>query len=269
MLLRAGSDGSVVGLVQRRDNKPRVCPIATAKKVLAEARQKLASSVAPSPNLLPTVPYGEFPAEGLRASASSRWEKEVYSFNLGDFYAELVTPVSSYEIRSERYAQDMKVYGRSKRRMSPPSEPSQTYDPVLVIIAAPKTKMPFWENLAQGAATNNRGPTILRYKTAFLKMRLLCGDKEVGAIWPGRVPEGMGTTNRYAVIAEESVGGRYLYAHDAISPECGRVTLEVFSMKDAEHPVRKVLDDKQVARIWQDFEPYRKLLKQQSGASQQ
>jgi len=115
--------------------------------------------------------------------------------------------------------------------------------------------MPFWENMATGSG--QQGPIIRRYKTAVDKLRLLCGEKEILPIWPGRVVAGMGY-RRGVVLADESSMGRYVYQHDVVSPKCGKVTLQIFSAKDPDHPVERVLDDTMVTRIWQDFEPYAK-----------
>lgn len=252
------SSGSAVGLIQRSGENFRIRPIALATETLAEAKQQLASSPAPPSRLLPSIPTDQFPAESLSDLGRNRWEKDVYSLKLGDFDIEFVTPVARYETDSERYEQQMRAYNRSKGRMSPPAQPEHKYDAVLLIYALPKTKMPFWENMAQSMGTYNRGPTILRYKTGFLRMQLLCGEKEIEPILPGRGVVG-GGESPYVVVPEESSAGRYLYANDAVSPQCGKVTLQVFSTKDPEHPVAKDLDEKVVTRLWQDFEPYRKL----------
>jgi hypothetical protein len=60
-----------------------------------------------------------------------------------------------------------------------------------------------------------------------------------------------------------------MYPQDAISPQCGKVTLQIFSTKDPDHPIEKVLDEKQVTRIWQDFEPYRQAQSQRPVAAAQ
>ena len=91
-------------------------------------------------------------------------------------------------------------------------------------------------------------------------MRLLCGEKEVDPIWPRRVTE-EGGRGWYTVLADESSGGRYVYTPEAISPQCGKVTLQLFSTKEPDRPIERVLDAKQVTRIWEDFDPYRTLQK--------
>ena len=253
------SSGNAVGLAQWVGDKFRIVPVMSANETLAEARQKLASvapPAPPSPRLLPTVPVDSFPADKLRAPGRGHWEKDVYSFKAGDFYVELVTPIAQFESDTENYEQEMKGYNKHPKGKSAPAEPEHNYDVVLRIAAIPQTKMPFWENMLNNAGSSRRAPTILRYKNGFSKMRLLCGDKEVDPIWPGLVTE-EGRQGWYSVVADESSGGRYLYSHDAVSPQCGKVTLQLFSTKEPDRPIERVLDAKQVTRIWEDFEAYR------------
>ena len=262
------SSGSAVGITQFRSDKFRIQPIVSATEVLSEARQKMASSPAPSSRLLPTTPTEQFPTDALHAPGRGHWEKDFYSFKAGDFYVEFITPVAQYEADNERYDQEMKDYGKHSKGRNAPVEPEHKYDVVLVVAAVPKTKMPFWENMANSSLSNGNAPTVMKYKTGFSKMRLLCGEKEADPIWPGRVAEGA-KRNWNVVLNDESSGGRYIYPQDAISPQCGKVTLQIFSTKDPDHPLEKVLDEKQVARIWQDFEPYRQAQSQRPVAAAQ
>jgi len=255
------SSGNVVGVGHMSDKKAAILPIAVASPMLAEAKQKLPTEKPPSADLLPTLPTDKFPSDSLRAPGRDRWEKDVYSFNLGDFYIEFLTPVALYEAASENYAHELKEYGKhSKGRGTPPAEPENKFEPVLVIAAVPKTKTPFWENMAANSG-NRGGPVIRRYKTEFDKMRVLCGSKEATPIWPGHVVAGSGY-GRGVVVVDESSMGRYVFTHDAVSPQCGKVTIQIYSGKDPDHPLEKILDDSTVARLWQDFEPYRKVLAQ-------
>ncbi|HEV2963415.1 MAG TPA: hypothetical protein VG649_16420 [Candidatus Angelobacter sp.] len=50
----------------------------------------------------------------------------------------------------------------------------------------------------------------------------------------------------------------YIYLPEAISPSCGSVALEVFSEKEPNTPITRVVDGAIVERVWADFEPYRK-----------
>jgi hypothetical protein len=257
------SSGNVVGIGQFVEGKPHIRPIADASATLAQAKQKLKDTAPPSPQLLPTAPTDQFPFEGLHAPGRGHWEKEFYFFQVGDFYVELFTPVALYEADSEKYDAQLTDYKKhSKGRASPPAEPEYKYDPVFTVGVFPKTKTPFWENMAAG----NRGPVIQRYKTGFDKLRLFCGEKELTPIWPGRAVAGTGV-RRNVVVVDESSRGTYVYPYDSVTPQCGTVKLQVFSAKDPEHPMEKVLDPKVVARVWEDFEPYRKLQTSQAGSA--
>ena len=249
------SSGNVVGIVLRGDRGLRIRPIGTAAAVLAEARQKLTQEAAPASQLLPTPPVDKYPGDNLRAPGRDHWEKDFYSFEAGDFYIELITPVAMFEADTERYERVLKNYKKHPQG-PPPAEPERKYDPVIVIVVVPKTKAPFWENMANN--NGGRGPVIRRFKTALDKMRLLCGDREITPIWPGRVVAG-GGFSRNVVVPEEAFAGRYVYPHDSISPQCGKVTLQIVSTKQGSQPLEKVVDENIVNRVWDDFEPYRKI----------
>lgn len=257
------SSGNVVGIIQRADKGFRIRPIGSATGILAEAKQTLASGAPPSSQLLPTVPTDKYPSDNLRAPGRDHWEKDIYGFQAGEFNVELLTPIAMFEADTERYEQALKNY-KKHHQGPPPVEPDRTYEPILVVSVIPKTKVPFMENMARG----NNGPVIVRYKTAFQKMRLLCGDKEVTPIWPGRVVAGMGY-GRNAVLVDESYRGRYMYAHDAITPQCGKVTIQIVSTKDPGQTIEKVFDEGVANRVWEDFEPYRKMQAQHTGVATQ
>ena len=54
------------------------------------------------------------------------------------------------------------------------------------------------------------------------------------------------------------LSGVYSYPYDAISPSCGKVTLQLFSEKEPDAAVSKILDAKTIGRVAADFEPFRK-----------
>jgi hypothetical protein len=251
------SSGAIVGIVQLSGKELHIRPIAIAQETLQEARQKLASGTLPSSHLLPTPPIEDFPVDSLRAPGRGSWEKDVYSFKAGDFSVELVDPIAAYETNTERYEHAMKDYSKHPKGRNPPTEPEHKYSPVLIIVAVPQTKTSWGETMLSGMATNGASPTYKHYKTGFGKMRVLCGGKEVEPIWPRRFVAGA----RYdysVVLADGAFSGDYVFAHDAISPQCGKVTLQIFATSDPDHPFEKVIDEKIVSRIGSDFEPYRK-----------
>ena len=70
-----------------------------------------------------------------------------------------------------------------------------------------------------------------------------------------------GNINNAAVqITDATFDGFYEYPHDAIRPECGKITLQIFSEKDPKDAKSKVLDEKTVNTVYADFEPFRKEL---------
>jgi len=78
----------------------------------------------------------------------------------------------------------------------------------------------------------------------------------VEPVWPHRtLEEGGGNWN--VVISNESTGGRYVYRSDAIKPGCGPVKLRIVATKKEDEVLERVLDEKVVQRIWEDYEPYR------------
>jgi hypothetical protein len=171
-----------------------------------------------------------------------------------------VDPISAYESDNERYQHAMKDYAKHPKGKIEPTEPEHKYSPVLIVVAVPQTKTSWGESILAGMAAGpyQSSPTYKHYKTGFQKMRIVCGQREVEPIWPSRFVAG----SRYdysVVVEDEAFSGEYYYAHDAISPLCGKVTLQLFSTSNSDHPLEKVLDEKVIARIWSDFEPYRKI----------
>jgi hypothetical protein len=229
------STGSVVGIMLLAEDLKsfRTVPIASAATIIETARKNTSAAV-PAPQLLPMVPTDFFPTESLRSSGRDHLEKEIYNFKTELFEVELLTPVARYEKEKERYAALLKERSRGKGQ-APVAEPEYKYEPVLLISAISQIK---------------KGWGSFHFKGGFAKMRLMCGDKEVNPIWPARKTQkitGVGTTFH----------GWYWYQADAVSPKCGNITMQFYTLDDPDKPTIKVLDPAIVARIWQDFEPYR------------
>ena len=252
------SSGTIVGYSRVINKEMHIVPLTEVREDIARARQKLAAATAPAPSrLLPVTPQGDFPLDALLSRHETRWDKEVYAFKLGDFDMELLTPVARYQYQQERYTaavnQAMKQKGATK-----PQQPEHKYEPVIGIWAHPQMKLAFWKTWGDNMATNNQGPSTYRPKSSFGRLRLLCGDKEVEPIQPGKYAIGTGG-NRWVRVDQSAFYGLYTYTPDVISSACGKVTLEVYPSSGTDKPLVKVLDPTQVNRIWQDFEPYRKL----------
>jgi hypothetical protein len=89
-------------------------------------------------------------------------------------------------------------------------------------------------------------------------MWLLCGDKVVDPIHPGKIAHLVNSNNMFISVNDATYEGFYSYPADAISTSCGKVTLEVYSEKNPAKPDIKVLDPKTVTLIEKDFAPYLK-----------
>jgi hypothetical protein len=246
------SSGNAVGMVQFRDKKLQVRPLHAAISVIKEAQGKIASTKPPQGRLMPVVPQLELTTADLRSPGRGHWEKDFYLFKLGDFFVELITPVSAYESRTDNYNEEMKEYGKHPKGKTKPEPPSDKYSVALMIAVFPQTKTPYWANFGR----SGYAPVVREYKNGFSKMTLMCGGQEVEPVWPHRIVEGA-YGNWNVVVKGESSGGRYLYRPEAITPQCGKVTVRVVSTKNEDAVLEKVLDDKVVQRIWEDFEAYR------------
>ncbi len=251
------SSGTVVGYSRVINKEMHIIPLTEVREDIARGKQKLAAATTPAPaRLLPVPPQGDFPIDALLSRHETRWDKEIYAFKLGDFDMELLTPVARYQYHQEQYTaavnQAMKRKGSEK-----PKQPEHKYEPTLSIWAHPQMKLAFWKTWGDNMATNNQGPSTFRPKSSFGRMRLLCGDKEVEPILPGKFAIGTGA-NRWVRVDQSAFYGLYSYTPDAISSNCGKVTVELYSASQPDKPLVKVLDENQVKRVWQDFEPYRK-----------
>jgi hypothetical protein len=96
----------------------------------------------------------------------------------------------------------------------------------------------------------------VKFKNGFQKMRLLCGGKEIVPIDPGKTEDELHGPR--GNVIDPSTQGLYVYLPDAISPNCGTVSLETFSEKDPNTQITQPVETGTVERVWSDFEPYRK-----------
>ncbi len=246
------SSGSVVGYTRLVSKELHTVPIKVVKEEIETAQKTAFEKPAPAARLLPAPPPGRYPSAPLIARHETRWDKETYSFNLGDFSVEFVTPVSLYQATQENYAQEQAARRKHGSAGDPPLlEPEHDYEPVLVVSVTPQYKVPFWANMARTAFE----PVIVRPKSSFGKLRLMCGTSEVEPIRPGRASTGTGTNGRVRVDTN-SMEGRYTYHPDAISPKCGQVTVEVYPT-DVQVPLTRALTPAVVERLSKDFDAYR------------
>ncbi|HVS89143.1 MAG TPA: S1C family serine protease [Candidatus Acidoferrum sp.] len=274
------SVGQVVGITTfgaHAGSGPGISGIVRIEQALPEidqARKKMRDVALPDARLLPVEPTDSFPLDSLKETLQAeKFDRKPYLFSEGGFDVALVSPVLKYRLEEAVNIAAAKEKGkRSKKHQAAVQnsfEPLQElkgwaeyageYKPVLLIQAQPQLRETFLSALGRGLAASGGsygGPAHLRFKTDFYRMRLLCGDKEVEPIQPGKDATVVNAHNVFVNVTDATYVGFYSYPADAISPSCGRVVLQLYSEKEPDKPVSKVLDPKTVQRISTDFQPY-------------
>jgi len=118
-------------------------------------------------------------------------------------------------------------------------EDAQDYRPVLTVRVRPKFGAFF----------------KVRFKNGFVRMRLVCGGKELIPILPGRAEFDLYDARGRKV--DTTFQGVYEYLADAVTPSCGNVVLEIYSEKDPSVPESRPVDAATVQRVWTDFDAFR------------
>jgi hypothetical protein len=130
---------------------------------------------------------------------------------------------------------------------------------VLLVQAAPQLRETFMSVLGRELAPaieEYAGGARMKFKSDFYRMKLLCGGKEVEPIQPGKAATIVHHRDSFVNVTDATYVGIYSYPAVAISPSCGKVTLQIFSEKDPDKSESKDLDQKSIDRVWNDFRPY-------------
>lgn len=258
----SGSSAGVSGIVR----------IEQAMPLIDEARKKMAEVVKPQAKLLPVDPTDTFPLEAIKDIATAKkFDADKYYLSIADFNIVLLTPTLKYRIETEAEREAAKTRAKRNKKdgaVQGTFRPFENfygwreyvgdYKPILIIRATPALGESFWGAVGRGVAANYGIHTQakLRFKTDFYKMRLMCGDKEVEPIHPAKIAHILGESNYFVSIKDATFEGLYSYPADAISPQCGKVTLEMYSEKKPNEAKIKVLNEKTVLKIAADFAPY-------------
>jgi hypothetical protein len=264
-LVPGGNGPGVTGVVRIDQTLP----------VLAQARKKMKDVSIPSARLLPVEPSDPYPLVALKErSTPAKFNTRPYILTVGGYDVALGTPVLEYELQGEvgRRAAQEKGKRTKKRNESPENtfEPLQDlhewaeytgeFKPVLLVQAAPQLRETFMSVLGRELAPSlepfaSNAPR-LKFRADFYKMKLLCGRKEVEPIQPGKAVTVVNERNSFVNVTDATYVGIYSYPPDAVSPTCGKVTLQLFSEKDPGKSESKDLDQKSIDRVWNDFQPY-------------
>lgn len=272
------SDGQVVGITTYREQASSgpgitgISRIEDALPILERAREKIPGAAPPAATLLPVEPKDSYPPEALKeVLANKKFRVTSYKASEGDYEIFVWTPPNSFLVE-EADAIDMqrKKDKHAKKNADEPTVPSlppgwekvaARIKPVLEIVVKPKLKEGFWGAMARSYAQSHggyAGPANVHFKADFYRMRLLCGGKEVQPIQPARAQVG-GVRNPAVNITNVASIGDYFYSPDSISPDCGKVILEIYAGKETQQAtVVRVFEPETIERIWSDFAAYRK-----------
>jgi S1-C subfamily serine protease len=269
--------GSVIGITTFREQGSSgagisgIVRIEEAHLVLAEARARIADVPVPPSRLLPVEPRIPYPVEALREAADMKKVRPSdYAFKAGAFNVGFITPTLEYaagrrgaERQQPRSRRPWKKTGSAEPAFHPLndlrnwSDYAGGYRPVLLVRVSPRLRETFWSAVNRSLADRGyRQPANLRFRTSFYAMELYCNDRRVEPILPGKISEVIDVRNSAVNATDSTFEGFYAYPPEAISPACGKVTLEIFSKEDQAKPTTKVVSRKLVERVWRDFAPY-------------
>jgi S1-C subfamily serine protease len=241
---------------------------------LEQARRKMRDVSPPSARLLPVEPTDPYPLGSFKeAIRSAKFDKRPYFFAIGGFDVALRTPVLDYEIQEEvglTAAQEKdKRTKQSKDSIHNTFDPLEdlrdwneyvgVHQPVLLVRAEPQLRETFLSGLGREltpALMMYAGGSRMKFRSDFYRMKLFCRGKEVEPIQPGKAATVVNAHSAFVNVTDATYIGIYSYPPDAISPSCGKVTLQLYSEKEPDKSESKDLDQKSIDRVWNDFQPY-------------
>ena len=238
--------GTIVGLTsfpgerdEPRRGATRIVRIDRACEVVAAAVKKVKDTPAPSATHLPVEPAEPAPVAAFADAVKRRaGSLKPYQMAASEFDVTFITPILNFAGQSQ---------------------PNQTFanwsdyvgdiPPVLLVRVTPKMAESFWAKVARGAAyTQGMAlPAFKRLKSGFHRMQALCGRAEVTPIHPFKLE---------LRVSETDVFYEGLYAFDpaAFGPDCGTVTLVLYTEKEPGKADSRVVDPRTVEQIRRDFE---------------
>ena len=272
--------GEVVGITTFGEHEragPGIAGIVRIEQAapeIAQARKKMLDVEMPDIRLLPVEPIDSFPLAALKETLQAeKFDRKPYLLSEGGFDIAMISPVLKYRLHEQVNMEAAKEKGKRTQKhqaaMQNTFEPLQDlkgwaeyageYKPVLLIQAEPQLRETFMSAFGRGLAASRGGyggPAHMKFKTDFYRMRLLCGEREVEPIHPGKAATVANAHNAFVNVTDATYVGIYSYPADAVTPSCGRVVLELYSEKEPDKPISKVLDAKTIQRISADFQPY-------------
>ena len=260
--------GAVVGLTSMAvepDSRPddaAVVPTIFICEALAASLPMLSGAEPPAATRLPVEPARPYPAGALEdARRGTTPNAAVPVMSSSDFDVAFITPPMVHRARQRAgWTGGLRAGVRQRPRHALAGSPSSARGPITSpacrrcssSASTPKMVEGFWKRLGREAARTQGAdlPPFKDFKTSFRHMRATCGGVEVTPIHPFVLEHRVSEKN---VIRE----GLYVFDPDAFGPQCGTVTLSLYSEAQPERadtltPTRAVID-----QIWNDFAPYR------------
>ena len=256
---------SFAGTPDARERDARVVRSEHVCAALAAAEEAMKKAEPPSAAPLPVEPLRPFPLDVL-TGALERPPGSVVPYLLAsaDFDIALLTPTVVY---ADLNASTANRRTTSKQTRDPKADlsfirPRMDFGgwtdyvadvrPVLLVRITPRFAEGFWAKVGRVAAETQGVmlPPRKRYKSGFVRLRVLCGTTEVTPIHPFELETNVTET---ATIDE----GLYVFEPGALGPHCGAVTFELYSVTSAGKADTRVVDPKIIEQVWQDFAPFR------------
>jgi hypothetical protein len=244
------TDGTVVGLTSVKgdssgtgvgeDNNGLVS-VAAVCDMIAAAETKTTGTVPPTGARLPVEPTEVVSEEVLREGAKRRaGSLTPYKAATSGFEIAFITPPLAFA-----GMQETMDFGQWSAYVA-------DHPPVLFVRATPKQVESLWIKVARGAAMTQGValPPIKHFTPGVARMRVLCGTREVTPVHPFIVERRVSET-------EAVRDGLHVLAAEAIGPQCGSVTIEVFSEKAPDKRETATIDAKLLQQIWDDMAPFR------------
>ena len=259
--------GAVVGLTSMvvdpdsRLDDAAVVPTIFICETLAASLPMMSGAGPPVATRLPVEPARPYPAGALEdAQQGTAPNAAVPVMSASDFDVAFLTPPMMHRARQRsgwtggRSGRPPEAEARLGRltEFGAWSDYFTSLPAVLVVRVTPKMVEGFWKRLGREAARTQGAvlPPFKDFKTSFRHMRATCAGIEVTPIHPFVLEHRVSEKN---VIRE----GLYVFDPEALGPQCGTVTLSLYSEAQPERadtltPTRAVID-----QVWNDFAPYR------------
>jgi hypothetical protein len=211
---------------------------------------------------LPVDPARPFPADALENVArGTPPSAAVPVMSSADFDVAFITPPMVHRARQRSGWTGGPPSGRSpeaEERLGRLTEFGAWSDyfsslpAVLIVRVTPKMVEGFWKRLGREAARTQGAvlPPFKDFKTSFRHMRATCAGVEVTPVHPFVLEHRVNEKN---AIRE----GLYVFDPDAFGPQCGTVTLSLYSEAQPEQPDTLTPAHTVIDQIWTDFAPYR------------